>query len=233
MNRRIWVIVLGLTLATTLAAQTTYLIYPTPAGDGYFHDEVGSSYDYFDAGSPSVNAYYTYWGTSDTLQFNTGYMQFSLASLPAGAIITEATLNLYFTDIHYTSESPSAGFIKHVADSSAANGNASQRLSGSETLVELKDQADGWLTIYATATIQNDINSGFSYAAFSANPNTAGYFRDAGFTFNSADAATNKPYLSITVVPEPADVAVWIAALAASGAILWRQVNQRRARRLD
>jgi|GEM_PF-1978409 len=185
----------------------------TSEGDGYYHNESGSSYDFFDSTSDALSAYYTYWGTSDTLQYNTGYLQFSLASVGTGASVSSVTLNLYLLSSHYGSDSPSAGFIRHAANSSGANGLASQKIGGTEDVVEIKDQADGWLSLDVTSMVLNDLDQGYGYSCFSLNPNTSGYFRDAGFTVASADATGNHPYLQVTSIPEPGMVALTLAGV--------------------
>jgi hypothetical protein len=212
----------SLFFAMIAVAQAAIIVQTTSPGDGYFHDETGSSWDYFDATSHQVSAYYTYWGTSDTMQYNTGYLQFALANIPDSAVLASATLNIYLTSSHYSAESPSAGFIQYVTNSSGANGLASQRLGGDVTLVEIKDQPLGWLTVDITSQLQATLDSGYAYAAFSANPNTAGYFRDAGYAFYSADYGANQPYIEVTLVPEPA-LAALVAGIPVLAWLLWRR----------
>lgn len=198
-------------------------IVVTPAGDGYHHDELGSSYDYFDSSALSNIVHYQFYGTSDTVIRNTSYAQFSLDSFAPGAEIGLATLNIFLTEIHYGDESPSGGFVYHVANASSANGLASQRLTGSEVVVNIKDQPLGWLSLDVTGYLQNDLDNGYSYAAFSFSPDTAGYFRNAGFSFTSGDALTNQPFLSV-VVPEPGYTALLLGSAAVVLARLRRRV---------
>lgn len=195
-------------------------------GDGYFHNESGSSYDYWDGTSTVNKVHYEFWGSSDSVIQRTAYLQFDLSSVPAGAQIGSATLNLYVTEIHYGSDSPSGGWIKHVANSSSATGLASQKLGGNEIVVEMKDQPAGWMSLDVSTFIQNDIANGYSYAAFSGNYNGSGYFRNSGFSFVSADTATDQPYLSITTVPEPGVTAAAIALMTG----LFALRHQRRGR---
>jgi len=191
-----------------------YVINLTSMGDGYRHDENGSSFDYWDGTSDTNRVHYQFYGTSDNRFTQTAYLQFNLSALPATAAVNTATLNLYVTEIHYGDDSPSGGFIRHASNSSAANGDASQRLSGDVDVIELKDQPPGWLSINVTSMIQSDIDNGFSYAAFSGTPNTTGYFRYAGFSFTSADAPANQPCLEVTTVPEPATVCLLLGLAA-------------------
>ncbi len=205
-------------LAGNVSAAIT--IPTVSAGDGYHHNELGTSYDFFDASSTSASAYYTYWGTSDTVQHNIGYLQFSLGSVTPSTPTTVITLHLNITSSHYSSDSPSAGFVKHVAAPTAANGNASQRLAGTEQVVEIKDQGTGWLSLDVTAMVQNDLANDYAYSCFSLDPNTAGYFRDAGFSVSTAESG-NAPYLSFAV-PEPP------AALLGIGGLLMLLHRRRR-----
>jgi hypothetical protein len=84
------------------------------------------------------------------------------------------------------------------------------------------------MTIYSTSAgdgldvtsqIQHAISNGYSYACFSFNPNTTGYFRDAGFGINSADAESNHPYLSVAAIPEPASAMILLFGAGIGGAI--------------
>lgn len=194
-----------------------------PLGDGFFHNESGSSYDYFDSASASVivNRYYD--GFSASIQDRVGYIQFSLAALDPLDIISSATINLYLESSFYADDSPSAGFINHRADSSTANGLASQRLGGAELVVEIKDQPIGWLSLDVTDYLKSDQAAGYAYSCFSLDMNTAGYFDNAGFRVTSADAASNQPYLSISLVPEPASYALLLALVGAAAAITARK----------
>jgi hypothetical protein len=186
-------------LTSCLQQAAALNIYCLPVGDGFFHNESGSSYDYFDSTSNQVivNRYFD--GFSDSIQDRTGFLQFSMASLDSNDVISSATLYVYLEASHYADESPSAGFINHVAPNAAANGNASQRLSGNQLVVEIKDQPVGWLALDVTSYLQADQAANVGYACFSLNMNTAGYFDNAGFRITSADAGTNTPYLSVAV----------------------------------
>ena len=208
---------LGLSVLPATAAITI----PTLAvGDGHYHNELGTAYDFFDSTAASVftNRYFS--GTSDSINDYIGYAQFSLDSVPDGATVSNATLHVYLISRGYADESPSAGFINHVANSSAANGNASQRLEGSELVVEIKDQTIGWLALDVTSYLQSDIDNNYSWSAFSFNPNNAGYFDNANFSVASFESGANGMFLSIDLVPEPS---VFILSLLGFGMIRRRR----------
>lgn len=209
-------------LAQALVCHGAMNIVVQPNGDGYHHDETGSSYDYFDSSATSNLVHYQYYGTSDTMIRHISYAQFSLAGIDPLQDVGSAYLNLYVTEIHYADDSPSGGNIYHVSNASSATGEASQRLNGSELLVNVKDQPLGWLAIDITDALQSDLDNGYSFSAFSFTPDTTGYFRNAGFSFNSGDAAENQPYVSVTTVPEASSSALF---LGLSGALLvaWRR----------
>ena len=216
----------AMTVAPLLNAGNLTITVPSE-GDGFYHNESGSSYDYWDGTNTVNKVHYQFWGTSDSVIQETAYLQFDLSSVPAGTLIGSATLNLYVTEIHYGDDSPSGGWIKHVANSSSANGLASQKLGGSEIVVEMKDQPTGWMALDVTSFIQNDMANGYSYAAFSGNYNGSGYFRNSGFSFVSADATSDQPYLSITTVPEPAATTAAIMILAGIFVLCRRRVRTR------
>jgi len=194
---------MALVVLGILPATGAITIPTVSAGDGYYHNELGTSSDFFNTTAASVSAHIYFAYTSDTLQNNTGYAQFSLASVPPSTTVASAYLNVYLENRYYGDDSPSAGFIKHVANSSSANGSASQKLGGTQQVVEIKDQALGWLQLDITAMIQADLDNGYSYSAFSFDPNTSGYVDNASFTITSADAASNGMYLTINPIPEP------------------------------
>ncbi|QTN30866.1 DNRLRE domain-containing protein [Akkermansiaceae bacterium] len=175
----------------------------TPTGDGLYHNELGTAYDFFDSTSASIGVSYYFAGTSDTVNQNTGYLQFALGSLPSGVEYESITLNLHITNNYYHDDSTSAGYVRHRTNSSTANGLASQRLEGDVQVAEIKDVPNGWLSIDVTSEVMNDLTAGYSHAAFSLNYNTAGYFRNSGFTITSADAGSNAPYLRFTPATGP------------------------------
>ncbi len=62
---------------------------------------------------------------------------------------------------------------------------------------------NAWISYDVTSYIQNDLTNGYSYAAFSFDPDTSGGgWRNSSLSFASAESA-NKPFLQINAVPEP------------------------------
>ncbi|MDP3850108.1 MAG: PEP-CTERM sorting domain-containing protein [Luteolibacter sp.] len=208
----------GLTAALILlgaqVGNATTVIPTTSSGDGYYHNELGTAYDFFDGVSTSIGVSYYFDGSSASVNQNTGYLQFALGSLPIADDYSSIMLSLYVTNSYYADESTSAGYVRHCTNSSTANGLASQRLEGDVQVLEIKDQPDGWLAIDVTTQVKSNLAAGYSYAAFSLNYNTAGYFRNSGFTVATADAGANGPYPSFTPVPEPSSTALFIMTTA-------------------
>ncbi len=205
----------------TLSSAYGVVVTPSSINDGYFHDEVGSSYDYFDSTSTVNNASYMFWGTSDTLSYNRAFIQFSISGLAHLAGST-ATLNIYIINSYLTGTTPDAGSIKHVSNASNANGNASQKLYGDVVVSTVAAGLSGWLSIDVTSYIESDLNNGYNYSCFSFEPNTTGDYsnRDAGFSFYTADSSNYKPYL---VVPEPSTYAAMLGCGALALAALKRR----------
>lgn len=239
MNRRTTSLLLMAGLAGTInLAQAGILNIPVlAAGDGYWHDEVGGSYDFFDATSGNVSAHYQFWGTSDTVSYNTGYAQFDLSSL-VGVAFTSASLNLYLNGSYLTAPTPDAGAINHRSDASSATGSASQRLAGNELVAAIAGGlSQGWISVDITGYLQNDLLNNYAWAAFSFNPNTTGSYSDryAGFSFASAESGLGA-YISVATgsaqEPQPATPAPapGMLTLLAAGSLL---LAQRRRNRKD
>jgi hypothetical protein len=183
----------------------------TSLADGYFVDVTGGQYDSFDSTAASISASYCFYGTSDSMQYVTGYLQFNVSAL-AGHQVDGVTLNVYLEGISITSPTPTAGSINYVVNSSGANGNAAQRLGGSTLVTTIVSQPTGWLSLDITSLVQATIDAGYSYACFSFDADTTGDYsnRNSGFSVTSADSATNKPYINVESVPEPATTAALI-----------------------
>lgn len=205
-----------LTAVTANAATFNFAV--TSAGDGYYHNESGRSYDYFDASSQNVSAHYQYWGYSEDLGTNTGYAQFNIAGAALLKEIVSVTLNLNITGSYLTSPTPDAGRILHVANSSAATGNASQRIGGGELVSTVSAGLSGWQSFDITEYILNDLNNGYSWAAFSFAPNTTGNYSDryAGFSFSSAESGV-PAFISITTAEVPAPASIFLLGFSLIG----------------
>lgn len=204
----------ALLLTAAVSARGSITIYPTSHGDGFFVDVVGTIFDSWDDTSPSLSAHYQFFGTSDTFQRNTAYIQISLSGLPPGTVLNAAYLHLYFESAYLTAPTPSAGFIYHVANSSLANGYASQKLEGTELVYEVFPPISGWLMLDVLAYVQHDIDNGYPYACFSLHANSTGTYSDryAGFSVTSSDASDNRPFLRLELIPEPTTVLLVLLA---------------------
>jgi hypothetical protein len=183
-------------------------VYTTASGDGYFHNEVDFPNDFFESGGTSVSAYYCFYGTSNTMQYNTGYAQFSLSGIDASKFIS-ARLCVYLDGAAGKGTADDAGSISHVSNSGSANGNASQKIGGDQAVVTIADGDSGWICTDITSYIQADLTNSYSYSCFSFDPNRGGDYNNhsAGFSVTSYEGGANKLYLELTVVPEPATTA--------------------------
>lgn len=221
-----WFLMAGLVAVSTMARADVMTINSTSLGDGYFHNELGTAYDFFDSTATSISSYHYYdpYTGSSSVQQNTGYIQFSLAAFTTESTLSSATLNLYLNSIYYSggaNGSPTAGTINFVSNSSGATGDASQKLGGNVQVVQMKDQAIGWLALDVTSLVQGSISNGYSYACFSFNYDSAGYEDYNYFSINSADAGSNTPSLSIAAIPEPATILLF--GLGGMGAWMLRR----------
>jgi len=121
------------------------------------------------------------------------YLQVGLGSLPAAGDITSATLNIYVLSMSGEGDPATVANVGHAADSSAADGNASQQIGSSQSVGAITT-ADGlgWLPLDVTTFIQNDVANGYSWAAFT--------FTHIGYSsmyFASGEDAAYAPYLAV------------------------------------
>lgn len=192
-----------------------------PEGDGLFHDEINTANDGFFSNANPNSIRYAYYGTGDSVIRDTSYAQFNLSSL-GGLTQQSVMLKIRLTSAAKEDSTVSCGAIYHVADSSTATGNASQRLNGNELVGSIMPTllTDSWHEFDVTDYINNDIAQGYSYAAFSFNPDTTGsnWYKDASFSFSSAEAGY--PAYLQAVVPEPVNLSV---VAFAAGALLRRR----------
>lgn len=217
-----WVIA---ALAISGSAASAAIMSPAAAaGDGYHHNELGTANDYFDGSGGGVAAtrYYVN-GFSTTLSNNQGFAQISLAPF-AGQPVQTVSLHVYLLSAYKDADSASAGNIMHVANSSSATGNASQQLGGSQAVATIMPGDAGWVVYDVTNYILNDLTQGYAWAAFHFYPtsNGAGWERNAGFSFASAEGG-NPVYLS-AVVPEPSSALL----VAVGGFILAARRREKR-----
>ena len=101
------------------------------------------------------------------------------------------------------------------------DGNASQKLSGTELVLTLDDpnQPLGWVGVDITDFLQSDLDNQRAWSCFSFNHDATGVYdnRSSGFSFSSGDS-DNAPYVEYTL-PEPATMAL----LALGGVALLRR----------
>lgn len=225
--------VLGLAGVFLLASAMTasaavYDIFVTGAGDGYYLENSypGGSYKHYYADENSVVGSYSYYfssGYGSEATKNTGYAQFGLSSVAGLADITSISLNLNILDAYKSGvNGVSAGSINHVADASAATGDAAQKLGGGEFVISIMPGMAGWTSFDVTDYVLNDIEN-YDWAAFSFNYDatyTDWDWRYSGFSFSSAESG-NPAYLRVvtaggssgdddpTAVPEPATMALF------------------------
>lgn len=194
------------------------IITPSSLNDGYYHDEFGTSYDFYSGTDTVIGAYYQMYNTGDTVIKHNAYIQFDISGLTE--VVGKSTLNIYVTESHYDN-AVNAGTIKVRTDSSTATGNASQRLGGDVTIHTMPEGVTGWLSLDVTTYVTNAFNNGYDYLCFSFDFTSGEYYGSSGFSFYSADSSINKPYLS---VPEPSTY----AAIAGAGSLGLAFLRRRR-----
>ena len=191
------------TVMASSASAAPIVITTTPQGDGH---SLRARYGFFDtwndyafqSNANPVQAHHSYasgWG-----EIKNAYLQISLDTVPAGAEIASATLNLYITNV-----SGSGARLRHVSNSSNATGDASQQLAGNvDVLTITTSHGTGWLSIDVTQFIQSDLDNGHNWAAFSLPSSSY-----SNVSFYSAAQAGYEPHLSVTLIPEPASLTLF------------------------
>jgi hypothetical protein len=184
-------------LLASMSAFAALEIRVTPEGDGIIgKDRYGWTGGWENSGfisnaNPnSASHAYDSWSYSGSARDT--YMQVALSSIPSSDAITSATLY-----IHILGVSGNGCTVSHAANSSAANGNASQKIGGNQDFATITT-GTGWVGFDVTDLIKTDVANGYSYAAFQFKQKSY-----SSVTFNSGeDTQGYAPYLA--VVPEPA-----------------------------
>ncbi len=184
-------------LFVSLSAFGTLDIKVTPQGDGIVGTE---RWSYGTTEKISFNALANpnsalHWFESGSGQLLDTYMQVGLSSLPFAESITSATLYINILSIGGNGCS-----LKHAADSSTADGNASQQIACGELVADITS-GSGWVGYDVTDFIKNDVANGYTFAAFEVIHKSY-----SSMTFSSGECGDLAPYLS--VVPEPATMAI-------------------------
>ena len=210
MKKSILVLILGFVLATSYAFAETMMIEAQGIGDGYY-------YSY----GPSRQWYGNEWwvrvtfGNYVTNLYETGYIQYSLLEAPEPSLIDSITLNIKISGV-----SGSGGIIKYLPDATGANGDASQRLTGTVEVASLgSGTSAGWISFDVTSLLKDDIEDGMAWAPFSFHANYC-YSGNcySGFNIYAAESG-DASYLEFmyTPVPAPATALLMMGGLAALG----------------
>jgi len=196
---------LAVVIVAGLAAEAPaapILVHVTPEGDGntlrarYGTFDTWNDYAFQTTANP-VQALHTFasgWG-----EIKNAYVQISLATVPNNIDVELATLNLYITNA-----SGSGSRLMHLADSSNATGHANQTLNGDTEVMALSgNTSKGWVSIDVTEFIQSDLDKGHDWAVFSL-PS----LNYSNLSFHGSSDPDYGPYLSVTLIPEPASLGV-------------------------
>jgi len=155
-----------------------------------------------------------HWYDSPNGQIFYTNLQVAVSGLPSADNITDAYLNINIVALSGTGVLAN---MTHASNSSAATGNASDSISGNETVGAINDTASlGWFSINVTDFIKNDVQNGYSWSVFT--------FASPGYTtvqFSSGDG-TSAPYLQVQTVPEPGVSTLLL--LFGLGLVSWRRM---------
>ncbi len=193
----------------------TYIVEAQNIGDGYYHWHNGPGKEW--RGSDSyINVSYpsSYSGYEDT-----GYSQYDLSGAPDSSLIDSVSLNLNLSlkDVYCY------GFIRYLPNATGANGHASQRLNGTQTVGTISTASEiGWLSFDVTDLIKTDLENGLSWAPFSFHASHSGY---TGYRFKSAESG-DASYLEFTYTPVPVPGAVWLLGSGLIGLAAFRKRRQ-------
>lgn len=190
-----WVVLL---VASAPVSADMVNVSVTPLGDGISARSwwYGGNYTWWDgSASPeaSMHSYEPGNGNSSSV-----FLQVGIPTVNP-ALVTSATFNIHIVGLGGAETNLANCY--HVSNSSGATGNASQQLGGNEWVGGVPNTAStGWFSFNVTPNIINDLNSGYSWAAFSFP-----YVGYCNVTFDSGESAY-APYLSVTTIPEPASL---------------------------
>ncbi|MBN2136677.1 MAG: DNRLRE domain-containing protein [Sedimentisphaerales bacterium] len=213
------VLLLMCILASSATAGTT-IVKVLPEGDGNigkYRPGYGWSYEWTafetDANPNPVYHWYEYGEGS----YRDTFLQVGLSGLPEADDILSATLNINLVS---KNSDGTLSNLSHAGNSSAATGNASDQIGGTESVGPVSG-ALGWLSFDVTSFIKNDVSSGYSWAAFQ--------FGNIGYTsmaFSSGEDAVYAPYLAVvseggSMVPAPS--ALGLAVIGVLGIIRKRR----------
>ncbi|MDD4202784.1 MAG: PEP-CTERM sorting domain-containing protein [Candidatus Omnitrophica bacterium] len=208
-------VMLFILVSTCSAFAAEYISTVNAAGDAVWYQDSGGGSNYKGWNPQSENIgtyYYSYYSSgSGTWTYNeTTYLQVALPGISASETISSAALWINMTGL--TKGLPSgAANMYHAANAVSANGIATQKIAGSEFVLNFKDQSTGLLGIDVTNFIVSDYTNSQAFAAF--NFNFKGYGTDgplSAMSFKSG-SSTLAPYLKITTTaaPEPASMVLF------------------------
>lgn len=221
------VILLSLTPAMMSAAtmplaqdNTGYYWYTRDNWSGGSDTQTGFSFG--DPGTGLLHArrnYQYYGGASRHWDSCDAYLQCSLEDLEASQI-ESAFLWLHVE----TNSSSAATTLRHLAtQSTAATGNASQKLDGTVDVLSSSSLVVGWNKIDVTAFILSDLGKSYTFSAFSIPQFGQNQDEDRILSFHGAGAAAEwRPYLEVTAIPEA--TAASLCALGLCALIFRRRI---------
>lgn len=212
-------------------------IVPSGTNTGYYWYErstwLGGSdtttgFSYGDAsGLLHTQTNYQYYGGSDRYwQQKDTYIQLDVSSL-SGSQIASARIHFYLT-----ANSAIETFLKHVdTQTVVATGDAGQKLVGATNVASTTSFVAGWNSIDVTTHIQSDVDKGYDYAAFSIPKFSQSQDENRLMSFYGASTTqlvggiSAKPYLEVTLIPEPS-IPMLMAVSGAFTLILRRRKHQ-------